>query len=101
MDQMTKAAEALLMDVNSKFGKFGGEPTEDHDQNAARLIDMVRAEAAPYADIYGQEVADRCVAAFTKACENQRYVSVCSRYAKAGAFSPGAVLNTLMRFFDY
>lgn len=98
MDQMTKAIEALLQDTKVKSG---GEPTEDHDQNAARLIGMVKTEAVAYADIYGQEVADRCVAAFTKACENQRYVSVCARYAKAGAFSPGAVLNTLMRFLDY
>lgn len=98
MDQMTKAIEALLLDVKSKFG---GEPTEDHDQNAARLIGMVKAEAVSYADIYGQEVADRCVAAFTKACEDRRYVSVCARYAKAGAFSPGAVMNALIRFFDY
>lgn len=98
MDQITKAIEALLQDTKVKSG---GEPTKDHDQNAARLIDMVKTEAVSYADIYGQEVADRCVAAFAKACEDQRYVSVCARYAKAGTFSPGAVLNTLMRFLDY
>ncbi len=63
MDQMTKAIEALLQDTKVKSG---GEPTEDHDQNAARLIGMVKTEAVSYADFYGQEVADRCVAAFTK-----------------------------------
>ena len=98
MDPMAKAIEALLLDVKSKFG---GEPVADHVQNADYLIGLMKAEAASYADIYGQAVADRCVAAFTKACENQRYVSVCARYAKAGAFSPGAVMNALMRFLDY
>lgn len=45
MDQMTKAIEALLQDTKVKSG---GEPTEDHDQNAARLIGMVKAESATF-----------------------------------------------------
>ena len=44
---------------------------------------------------------DRCLAAFEKACDDQRYVAVCAAYAKHGAFSVGATLNILLDVLDY
>ena len=51
--------------------------------------------------MYGKEVLDRCLAAFEKACDDQRYVAVCAAYAKHGAFSVGATLNILLDVLDY
>ena len=78
------------------------EPVANHDANKAKLVALVKAEAEKgWVDICGQEVLDRCLSAFEKACDDHRFVAVCAAYAKHGAFSPGGMLNILLSVLDY
>lgn len=78
------------------------EPIANHEANKAKLITLFKAEFEKgWQEVYGKEVLDRCLAAFEKACDDQRYVAVCAAYAKHGAFSVVATLNILLDVLDY
>lgn len=78
------------------------EPIANHEANKAKLVALFKAESEKgWEEVFGKEVLDRCLSAFEKACDDQRYVAVCAAYAKHGAFSPGGTLNILLSVLDY
>ena len=103
MDTQSKINAAVSKLHSEIANAKAREPIANHEANKAKLITLFKAESEKkgWQEVYGKEVLDRCLAAFEKACDDQRYVAVCAAYAKHGAFSVGATLNILLDVLDY
>lgn len=98
-EKIAAAVAKLHADIKNPSAR---EPVAKHEENKAKLVAMVKAEAenGGWVVVCGQEVLDLCLSAFEKACDDQRFVAVCAAYAKHGAFSAGATLNILLSVLD-